>query len=75
MSFLEQAASRLKKHGYRMTQIRHQILCLFDTSEKVLSLEEIQQQSSDNKLDSTTVYRILQVLEELQIIKKIYSLG
>lgn len=75
MSFVELAAARLKEHGHRMTQSRHQILMLFDASEKVLTAEDIQKESSDKKLDSATVYRILQVLEELQIVKKIHIVG
>ncbi len=75
MSFVELAAVRLKEHGHRMTQSRHQILMLFDSSEKVLTAEDIQQDSADKKLDSATVYRILQVLEELHIVKKIHIAG
>lgn len=75
MSFIELAAERLKEHGHRMTQSRHQILALFDASQKILTADDIQQNSADKKLDSATVYRILQVLEDLQIVKKVHSAG
>lgn len=75
MSFIELASERLKEHGHRMTQSRHQILALFDASQKILTADDIQQNSADKKLDSATVYRILQVLEDLQIVKKVHSAG
>ncbi len=59
----------LKKSGYKLTKPRKLVLDYLAKKHQPISAQQIYQ-SLKNNLDQTTVYRILEVLEELGIVFK-----
>jgi Fur family ferric uptake transcriptional regulator len=59
----------LKENGYKLTENRISILKLLVSSNKPLTLKEIQQQS--NNIDFTTVYRVINLFNELKIVNQL----
>jgi Fur family ferric uptake transcriptional regulator len=74
MPYLEEIKTRLKTKEYKMTPQRKIIIKTFaENMEKHLSAEEVFQivRNSHPEIGLATVYRTLDILAELQILKKI----
>ncbi len=74
MSYSHKAQSILKKNKFKCTPSRLAILDILDKTSWVVSFHDIVKMSPDKKLDDVTVYRFLQILEDLHLVKKITSL-
>jgi Fur family ferric uptake transcriptional regulator len=63
----------LRSHGLRITKSRQRILETLLAAQEPLSLEEIQRRSSDAGVapDFATVFRVMMMLESLQIAQKV----
>ncbi len=70
---LDAIVNLLRANGMRITRNRVQILETLLKAEKPLSLEEIQETSRDglDAPDYATVFRVMTVLENLQIAQKV----
>ncbi|NLT95211.1 MAG: transcriptional repressor [Clostridia bacterium] len=74
MPYLEEIKTRLKAKDYKITPQRKVIIKTFaDNMEKHLSAEDVYQIVKDTnpEIGLATVYRTLDILAELQILKKI----
>lgn len=76
-NYPEIAIKILKARGYRHTKPRELVLDVLDNSELSLSPYEISDKikESGNKGDVVSIYRILQMLEENDIVHKVISSG
>ncbi len=77
MSYTQNALEHLKNHGYRITKPRRLVVELLDKSDTALSAYEIKDllnQSQEN-VDTASIYRILECLEENHLIHRILSTG
>lgn len=76
-NFVETAESKLQKSGYKITGPREDVLKLFATSEKALSAYEIQAElaKTGRNYEVITIYRILELLAELELIHKLYAIN
>jgi len=67
----------LHQHGYRMTRPRRQVMEIIAASETALTPQEIYQKSLqlERSLGIASVYRTLEMLEELGLIQQIHQPG
>ncbi|WP_373533412.1 Fur family transcriptional regulator [Vampirovibrio sp.] len=75
--YSEQAIAILKQKGFRITRPRMLVLELLDRTERTLSAYEIKDilDESGEKVDTVSVYRILECLEENHLIHRVLSSG
>lgn len=66
---IEKMHSILKQHGYRVTTPRDQLFRLFDNPEP-LSMNDLLKKAG-GRLDRVSIYRNVEIFEELHIIKRI----
>jgi Fe2+ or Zn2+ uptake regulation protein len=75
--FRASAENRLREHGYRLTRPRRQVLAVLAESDRALSpyaiLEHLAQEGEAP--DVVTVYRILELLESLQLVYRGHTLN
>ncbi len=73
--FVDFSVEKLKKEGYRVTTARIFVLTIFRQSQKPLGAYQISKKSASfgKKIDVVTVYRILNLLEKLNLIHKVGS--
>jgi Fur family ferric uptake transcriptional regulator len=69
---LEQACSRLKSAGLRITQPRIAILTTLFEQNQPVTIEHIHENLSDRSCDLVTVYRCLAAFEELNLVRRSY---
>ena len=62
----------LKQAGYKITKPRQLVIDYFKKNKHPISVKKIYQ-SLENDLDKVTIYRILEVLEEVGIVFKEYG--
>lgn len=71
----ELVIAKMKEAGLRMTQSRLKILQLLESTQKSVSPSEIfillQKKFKSDEFDRVTVYRILEKLEELEIVHSV----
>ena len=72
--FLDHAIATLKSHGQKITKTRLWILEQFATLHAPLNPYELIEQHPDAKIDITTIYRNLELFEQLGLVHKIASL-
>lgn len=77
MSYTERALDILKTKGFRLTKPRKLVLDLLDKAERALSAYEIKDllDAAGEKVDTVSVYRILDCLEETHLIHRIAASG
>lgn len=77
LSFLEKAQKKLQSHGYKITDARSDILELLSNSSQALTAYGIQDllKQAGKEYQVITIYRVLDLLCELKIIHKIYSIN
>jgi Fe2+ or Zn2+ uptake regulation protein len=75
MTRLDIAQEALKEGGLRMTSTRHAILQLIKEEEKYFTIEQIAEEAGERKMDTVTVYRIMQAFEELGLVHKLLSVN
>lgn len=68
----DESKQLLKKNGLKITQARLNLLDVFKHSKKPLSIKEIAQRFNQNNVDLVTLYRNVESLQSLGIVKKIY---
>ena len=73
MWYIEKAIYKLKNNWYKITKARKIILDILAGNGCPISAYEII--DFDNSLDKATIYRFLEILESLHLVKKIYSLN
>lgn len=73
MSYQEKARKILKEKGYKKTKSRIAIIHILSQQTKAVSFVDIVRSSQEYPLDEVTVYRFLQELESLHLVKKITS--
>lgn len=75
--YSEQAIATLKQKGFRITRPRMLVLELLDKAERALSAYEIKDilDESGEKVDTVSVYRILECLEENHLIHRVLASG
>ena len=69
---LEQACSRLKSAGLRITQPRIAILTTLFGQTQPVTIEQIHENLNDRSCDLVTVYRCLAAFEELGLVRRSY---
>ncbi|GIW21201.1 MAG: transcriptional repressor [Candidatus Sericytochromatia bacterium] len=74
MNYIDIALKILKDNGYKQTKPRQKVLEILDKSNESLSAYEISDKSG-KKLDVVTVYRVLETLEQNNLIHKVVSTG
>ena len=72
MSSVKEILLRLKREGFRYTEVREAILVLFYASKKPFSCQDIQKHFKQKKISAnkTTVYRELEFLKKKKIIEE-----
>ena len=77
MSFTDTALQLLKSRGYRVTKPRRLVLELLDTTDAALSAYEIKDRldAANASVDTASIYRILECLEENQLVHRVLSSG
>ena len=76
-TYTEQAIALLKSKGFRITRPRKLVLDLLDTAQAALSAYEIKDalDAVGEKIDTVSVYRILECLDEQGLIHRLMSSG
>lgn len=74
MNYTKKSIDILKNNWFRITSSRMEILKVLSRAKKPLSFNDIVKRALNIKLDEVTVYRFLQILEDLHLAKKINSL-
>ncbi|WP_373531917.1 Fur family transcriptional regulator [Vampirovibrio sp.] len=76
-TYTEQAIAILKSKGFRITRPRKLVLDLLDQSNIALSAYEIKDalDVAGEKIDTVSVYRILECLDEQGLIHRVMSSG
>lgn len=76
-SYAELALEVLKNKGFRITKPRQFVIELLDKSTKPLSSYEIKDilEKEGSKIDTVSVYRILECLEENKLIHRVLTTG
>jgi len=69
---VEQACSRLKAAGLRITQPRIAILTTLFKQTQPVTIEQIHENLNDRSCDLVTVYRCLAAFEELGLVRRSY---
>ena len=77
MDYSEGALNALKKKGYRITKPRRLVIDLLDQSKVALSAYEIREllQGQGEEIDQVSVYRILECLEENNLLHRVLMTG
>lgn len=77
MSYVESALKILKHKGYRITKPRKLVLELLNQTDNALSAYEIRDLLNDSgePIDTVSVYRILDCLEENHLIHRVLLTG
>ena len=73
---MDSLLNKVKSSGYKLTKSREAIIkVLFDSNNKMLSVEEILKitKKNCNNINITTIYRNLNILESIGLIHKIIS--
>jgi len=71
-SALEQACTRLKSAGLRITQPRIAILTALINRTQPATIEQLHQHLKDSSCDLVTVYRCLAAFEELGLVRRCF---
>ncbi len=76
-AYTDQAIALLKEKGLRITRPRKLVLDLLDQTESALSAYEIKDalDAQGEKIDTVSVYRILECLDEHGLIHRVLSSG
>ena len=76
-TYLEHALATLKEKNFRITKPRRLVLELLDRADKALSAYEIKNclESLGEKVDTVSVYRILETFEETHLIHRVLTTG
>ena len=79
MPHCEQHSSKitkqLKENKLKVTSIRLSLLDVFEHAKKPLSVKELREELSDQQTDKVTLYRNIETLEKLGLIKQIQLKG
>jgi Fur family zinc uptake transcriptional regulator len=77
MSFSVQVYEKLKSRGYKITSAREDVVMILACACRPLSPYEIKEiLDRDNKnYQVITIYRVLELLQELDLVHKIYSIN
>jgi Fur family transcriptional regulator, ferric uptake regulator len=77
MAYTELALDALKDKGLRITKPRRLVVEMLDRSDKALSAYEIKYllDEEGEKIDTVSVYRILETLEEHHLIHRVLTTG
>lgn len=76
LTYTEFALSHLKKEGYKITGPRMAVIEVLAKTSRSLSpykIAEIALQKYKINLDTVTVYRIIQVMEKLELVHKVHG--
>lgn len=75
--YTEQAIAILKEKGFRITRPRKLVLELLDQAKTAMSAYEIKDalDATGDKIDTVSVYRILECLDEQGLIHRVLSTG
>jgi Fur family ferric uptake transcriptional regulator len=68
---IEETKRQLKNNGLKVTQARLKLLDIFKRAKKPLSIKQIAEQLGDTEADIVTLYRNVESLENLGLIKQI----
>jgi Fe2+ or Zn2+ uptake regulation protein len=68
---VQESTEQLKKNGLKITTARLGLLDILKHAKKPLSIKEITQQLDDESVDPVTLYRNVESLEKLGLLKKI----
>lgn len=68
---VEESKQQLKSSGLKVTQARLKLLDIFKRAKKPLSIKQIAEQLGDIEADMVTLYRNVESLENLGLIKQI----
>ena len=76
-TYTDQALSVLKEKGFRITRPRRCVVELLDEAKAPLSAYEIKDllDARSEKVDTASIYRILDCLEENQLIHRVLTTG
>jgi Fur family ferric uptake transcriptional regulator len=76
-SYAELALEVLKNKGFRITKPRQLVIDLLDKNTKPLSPYEIKEvlEKEGSRIDTVSVYRILECLEENKLIHRVLTTG
>lgn len=76
-AYVERALKRLKHKGYRITQPRRRVVELLARSERPLTPFEIKDmlEMAGEPVDLVSIYRILDCLDQNQLLHRIWSSG
>lgn len=76
-AFVQYAVGVLKHHGYRVTRPRQRLLQLLEDSHQPLSPYEMSDRlnAQEKTVDTVSIYRILECLEQLGLVHKVASTG
>src|SRR5437764_14290014 len=76
-SFLQSSHELLRKRGYRLTPQRHMILSVIQEANEHLSVEQITErvQQHNPRVSLSTVYRTLELLKTLGLIRESHLPG
>jgi len=77
MDYVIYACERLRANGFRITPPRRQVLSLLEGEERALSPYDMRERLRQRrvKMDVVTVYRVLEVLERLDLVHRVYRTG
>lgn len=77
MLFLAQSEQKLRENGYKITDARQDVIEVLNTASRPLSAYEIKDllACKGEKYQVITIYRVLDLLLELDLVHKIYSIG
>ncbi|MBC7545336.1 MAG: transcriptional repressor [Candidatus Sericytochromatia bacterium] len=75
--YADEALSVLKAHGYRITKPRQRVVNLLAETDNALSPYEIKEKldAAGAHVDTVSIYRILECLEENQLIHRVLTTG
>ncbi len=71
----EESKRQLKNSGLKITQARLKLLDIFKRAKKPLSIKQITKQLGDTEADMVTLYRNVELLENLGLIKQMRFTG
>jgi Fe2+ or Zn2+ uptake regulation protein len=77
MNYVAEACDRLRAEGLRVTGPRTRVLELLDGEHRALSPYEIRDHLGRDRIrmDVVTIYRVLEVLERLGLVHRVYRTG
>ena len=71
-NYIEESKQQLKSGGLKITPARLSLLDIFKHVKKPLSVKDVAESFKGGDLDTVTIYRNLEVLEGLGVLKKIF---